>query len=99
MAGGLPLIAGEECPSGHPATETRDAVRELLVSELTTHWYPAAIDREHGGFHENFARDWSPRPDSSKSLVYQSRMTWTAAAYAQFDRARSDEFWGMPAMV
>ena len=65
-----------------------NAIRGLLGDELTVRWYPRAVDREHGGFHQNFARDWSPRPDDSKFLVYQARMTWTAAAYAEFDKAR-----------
>jgi mannobiose 2-epimerase len=52
------------------------------------------VDREHGGFHQNFARDWSPLPDDSKFLVYQSRMTWTAAAYADFDKERRNEYLG-----
>ena len=76
------------------AGDTQTAIRALLGDELTTHWYPHAIDREHGGFHENLARDWSLRPDGSKFLVYQARMTWTAAAYAEFDKARREEFLG-----
>ena len=43
---------------------------------------------------QNLARDWSYRPDESASLVYQSRMTWTAAAYAEFDKDRRDEYLG-----
>ncbi len=86
------------CRSGHApaqtAAETQNAIRDLLGDELTTRWYPRAIDHEHGGFHQNLARDWSPRPDDSKFLVYQARMTWTAAASAQFDTSRRDEFLG-----
>ena len=67
-------------------------IRSLLREDLTAHWYPRSLDKEHGGFHQNFARDWSPRPDESKFLVYQSRMTWTAAAYAEFDKERRDEY-------
>jgi mannobiose 2-epimerase len=69
-------------------------MRSLLREELTAHWYPRALDKEHGGFHQSFARDWSPRPDDSKFLVYQARMTWTAAAYAEFDKERRDEYLG-----
>ena len=52
------------------------------------------MDREHGGFHQNFARDWSARPDDNKFLVYQARMVWTAAAYAEFEENRRDEYLG-----
>jgi mannobiose 2-epimerase len=60
----------------------RRRMDKLVVNELTTLWYPRAVDREAGGFHQNFARDWSPRPDTERSVVYQARMTWTAAAFA-----------------
>ena len=32
----------------------------LLRKELSQDWYPRAVDRERGGFHQTFARDWSP---------------------------------------
>ena len=62
--------------------------------ELTRDWYPRAVDRERGGFHQTFARDWSPRPDHDTFLVYQARMTWTAAAFARYSPAHRDEFAG-----
>ena len=54
---------------------------------------PARSTGSTAGFIKT-SRDWSPRPDDSKFLVYQSRMTWTAAAYAEFDKARREEFLG-----
>ncbi|MDR3621340.1 MAG: AGE family epimerase/isomerase [Paludisphaera borealis] len=66
-------------------------LRVLLRDELA-HWYPAAIDTQAGGFHQNFARDWTARPDDNKFQVYQARMTWTAAAFAEFEPSRRDEF-------
>jgi mannobiose 2-epimerase len=38
------------------------------------------------------ARDWSPRPDENVFLVYQARMTWTAAAFAQYSQPDRHEF-------
>jgi cellobiose epimerase len=69
-------------------------IDQLLRDELTQHWYPHAVDRERGGFHQTMARDWSLRPDENIFLVYQARMTWTAAAFAQYSRAHHDEFVG-----
>ncbi len=86
--------ARQDSPASQTAAETRNEIRGLLGDELTTRWYPRAVDHQHGGFHQSFARDWSPRPDDSKFLVYQARMTWTAAAYAEFDKARREEFLG-----
>ena len=40
------------------------------------------------------ARDWSLRPDENAFLVYQARMTWTAAAFAEYSPAHHDEFVG-----
>jgi mannobiose 2-epimerase len=73
------------------AARLRDRLEGLLRDELTQHWYPHALDREHGGFHQNFARDWSPRPDDNRFLVYQARVTWTAAAFAEHSAKHRDE--------
>jgi mannobiose 2-epimerase len=94
LAAGSPLLAQEPGPSSLRGVVSPRELRDLLRNELTARWYPHALDRQHGGFHQNFARDWSPRTDDSKFLVYQARMTWTAAAYADFDKERRDEFLG-----
>jgi mannobiose 2-epimerase len=73
------------------AASLRAEIERRLDAEMFGHWYPAMLDRERGGFHENAARDWSLRPDRGASAVYQSRLTWTAAALAQFNPARRDE--------
>ena len=38
------------------------------------------------------ARDWSLERDENAFLVYQSRMTWTAAEFARYSSADHDEF-------
>jgi cellobiose epimerase len=93
----LPLLAlmllAADRPQGDPEVEQlRQKIDANLREELTKHWYPAAIDRDLGGFHQNFARDWSPMPDDNRFLVYQSRMTWTAAAFAHYSPAHRDEY-------
>ena len=80
-----------------PATERighslRRKIDDLLRQELTQHWYPHAVDRSRGGFHQSMARDWSLKPDENAFLVYQARMTWTAAAFARYSPAHHDEF-------
>jgi cellobiose epimerase len=64
----------------------------LLRGELTEHWYPHAVDRQRGGFHQSMGRDWSLEPDDNAFLVYQARMTWTAAAFAEYSPRHHDEF-------
>ncbi|HZW30741.1 MAG TPA: hypothetical protein VFF52_08550, partial [Isosphaeraceae bacterium] len=41
-------------------TVLRGRLDELVREELTRGWYPRAVDRQRGGFHQNFARDWTP---------------------------------------
>jgi mannobiose 2-epimerase len=72
----------------------RRKVDALLRAELTGHWYPGAVERARGGFHQNLARDWSLQPDENTFLVYQARMTWTAAAFAEYSQPDRDAFIG-----
>jgi mannobiose 2-epimerase len=81
-------------PSAAEIGRLRRQAADLAASELRAHWYPHALDEAHGGFHQTFARDWSPLPDDDRFLVYQARMTWTAAAFAAHAPAHRDEFAG-----
>lgn len=69
-------------------------INELLREELTLNWYSAVVNLERGGFHQNFARNWSRRADDSVFVVYQARVLWTAAAYAAFDTEQRERFSG-----
>ncbi len=80
--------------AGEDLSPLRGKIDKILRVDLTRDWYPRAVDGERGGFHQSFARDWSPRPDGDTFLVYQSRLTWTAAAYARYSPADRDEFVG-----
>jgi mannobiose 2-epimerase len=67
-------------------------VDDLVRRELTEHWYPHAVDSERGGFHQTMARDWSLGPDQNVFVVYQARMAWTAAAFAEYSPPHRDAF-------
>jgi mannobiose 2-epimerase len=54
--------------------------------------FPRCVDRERGGFHTNYARDWSPLEDEGRFVVYDARVTWTAAAIALRWPARRAEY-------
>ena len=90
LAGSAARGQGEPRPI--PAA-TRQEIDRLLREEMTQ-WYPRVVDAERGGFHENLARDWSVRPDAARTLVYQSRITWTAAAFAVFAPEHREEYVG-----
>jgi cellobiose epimerase len=77
-----------------PRTLFADPTREnyrLLAAEVETNlkqqvlanWYPRALDVERGGFIQNLNEDWTPAPGGAKGIVYESRLTWTAAKAAQ----------------
>jgi len=89
-----PTAAAADDGRAAEAGAIRARVDRLLLDEMTKRWYPRALDREKGGFHQNYARDWSYRPDEDRFAVYQARLTWTAAAYARHDPSRRDEFLG-----
>jgi mannose/cellobiose epimerase-like protein (N-acyl-D-glucosamine 2-epimerase family) len=81
-------------PGSPEAARLRTKLYNLLSQELTRHWYPHGVNTRRGGFHQSMTRDWSLRHDENAFLVYQARMTWTAAAFAAFSGAHHDEFVG-----
>jgi len=54
-------------------------VDNALHADILDAWFPRSIDKEHGGFHTHFARDWKWLPGDGKGSVIQGRMTWVAS--------------------
>jgi mannobiose 2-epimerase len=94
VTAGLPVVESPEPVDDPDARELGRRIDELLRAELVHHWYPHAVNRNRGGFHQTMARDWSLMPDEDIFLVYQARMTWTAAAFAGYSPAHRQEFTG-----
>jgi mannobiose 2-epimerase len=92
LLGAWPVRVPAEGPPAADLERLRRRVDDLLRTELTQHWYPAVLDRAAGGFHQSFARDWSPEPDGNRFLVYQARLTWTAAAFAAYSEPHREEY-------
>src|SRR4051794_20544558 len=92
LAMAWPASALAQASRAEEAGRLRTRLEGLLRDELTRCWYPRAVDRDRGGFHQEFARDWTARTDANRFLVYQSRMTWTAAAYARHSKEHRDEY-------
>jgi mannobiose 2-epimerase len=67
-------------------------VEANLARDVLAKWFPAAVDRDAGGFYENFREDWSRGPTGQKSIVYQSRLTWLSAQAAARFPDRSAEY-------
>ena len=61
---------------------SRNAVERLIDDELNA-WFPKSVDLEWGGFHSQFAQDWTELPSLGRFVVFQARQTWTAAEVAR----------------
>lgn len=59
-----------------------DQIETSLKKNLLDTWYPASIDKEHGGFLSTFTYDFKPTGDQRKMIVTQARHTWTNAKAA-----------------
>ena len=83
VAAGLAAAApGSPQPSKETCLRLAAELEANLQIEILGRWFPAAVDEQGGGFYENFGLDWSRQPGGDKSIVYQSRLTWTAAQAA-----------------
>lgn len=69
-------------PSTGELLQIAAEVEDNLHRQVLAQWFPRAVDPA-GGFHQNYAEDWSRLPGDDRSVVYQSRLTWLAAQAAQ----------------
>jgi len=94
----VPALAQPPFPVPALARETRQALATELDATLWTHVlkprFPRCVDVEHGGFHVNYARDWSPLADRSRFIVYEARVVWTAATVARLRPQAREEYLG-----
>ena len=99
-AGGLRRrLSGGRC-SLHPSHEG-----DLRAHRGRNRGQPAARDspkvlpgrgrQPGGGFHENYSLDWTRTAGNNKSIVYQSRLTWTSAEAARRFPAQADLYLAM----
>ena len=79
-------------PPDRERQQLRRKIDGLLRAELSAHWYPHAVNLGRGGFQQSMARDWSLGRDENVFLVYQARMTWTAAAFAEYSPGDRQEY-------
>lgn len=58
-------------------------IEKSITTELLNKWYPAAIDKEYGGFLSTFTFDFKPTGEQDKMIVSQSRHVWTSSKAAE----------------
>jgi cellobiose epimerase len=93
------MNAAVSSPASRPAKAEYLRLADEMEANLKTHildkFFPAAADEGGLGFHENFGLDWKRQPGQNKSIVYQSRLTWTSAQAARRFPAKSDLYLAM----
>ena len=88
-------VPGADAPAVTAADRAlADEMDAYLVRHVLAPRFPACVDREHGGFHANFATDWTKQPDQRRFIVYQARNTWNAATVALARKALREEYLG-----
>ncbi len=78
--------------TANPEAALRNRVCDHLKRLVLDCWFPACIDRQVGGFHQNFSRDWTRKPSTTRSLVFQSRMAWVAAEASHLFPSKRDHY-------
>jgi mannobiose 2-epimerase len=72
-----------------------DEVEANLQHEILDKFFPVAADEQGGGFFENYSLDWTRMPGNARSIVYQSRLTWTSAEAARRFPAKAELYLAM----
>ena len=54
-------------------------MEETLRRDVLGVWFPRSVDKDSGGFHSNFTRDWQRTSGEGKFSVFQGRMVWVAS--------------------
>lgn len=63
-----------------------------LQAHILSPWFPAAINGKQGGFDQDFDESWKNTGSGTRSIVYQSRLTWVASEIAHRYPKRAPEF-------
>ena len=99
LAGGSPARAAGAESANRPAKADFIRLADEVEANLKTHildkFFPAAADEQGGGFFENYGLDWTRQRGDSRSIVYQSRLTWTSAQAARRFPAQADMYLAM----
>jgi len=65
---------------------TAPALEKNLTANILAFWYPASLDREHGGFLIDHGPDGRFRGAAPKAIVTQARMLWLSSRLVRAGR-------------
>ena len=88
----LLAAAAPAAPSAADYSREAQALEAYLWRHVLEPRFPRCVDRERGGFHATYSRDWTARPDTDRFVVYQARVVWTAAEVAMAYPAKRAEY-------
>jgi mannobiose 2-epimerase len=89
----LTAIADSPAPTPENYLRIAAETEAVLHKDILDKWFPAAIDRDRGGFFENFSGSWKrTEPTGGRSIVYQARLTWLAAQAAEQFPTEGDRY-------
>ncbi|HEY5908868.1 MAG TPA: AGE family epimerase/isomerase, partial [Vicinamibacteria bacterium] len=98
-AAALWVTSAAATPAAPPSALTREvclreasAMEAYLWRHVLEPRFPRCVDRQRGGFHAAYTRDWSAQADRDRFVVYQARVTWTAAEVARAFPDRRPEY-------
>ena len=87
LVSGAATCLAADAPSIRPTKENylriAAEVETNLQKEILQKFFPVTVDEQGGGFYENYSLNWTRTAGGNKSIVYQSRLTWTSAAAAR----------------
>ena len=87
-----PSIARAAPPTRETYLKLAAEVDGALHNEVLNVWFPRSVDREYGGFHSHYARDWAAEPSDGKFSVFQGRMTWVASQVVIHEPVLKEQF-------
>jgi len=93
--GWMAMSNGQSAAAAPDRADYEKLAREMeanLQTDILAPWFPVAVDSAHGGFQQEFDEAWKLRPSDTRSIVYQSRLTWVASEVARRYPERAAEY-------
>ena len=82
-AASAPSIAAAPTPTKADYLRLAGEVDGVFKNDIVDKFFPAAEDTAGAGFFQSFGVDWAHRQnDTTRSIVYQARLTWLSAQAA-----------------